>query len=149
MCEIELKQATLSHLDIVTRYSDLMNEEDGHPASPNNKKALRDLINTPDWGMVKLITLEQKVIGYICVCYGYSIEYGGRDVALDEIYIEPEHRGYGYGAQAIKCIEKELVRMGFISFYLAVTPENKTARAMYKKLGFEPMQFDFWAKFYG
>lgn len=136
MSDIVLTDASLEHLDIAAHYSDLMNEEDGHPASPNNKKSLERLIREPNLGQVLLINLDGKFIGYVALCAGFSIEYGGPDICLDEIYIEPEYRGKGYGLETLNLLADRVRELGYVSFYLEVMAGNPAVK-VYEKAGFE------------
>lgn len=136
MSDIVLTDAGLEYLDIAAHYSDLMNEEDGHPASPNNRKSLERLIREPNLGQVLLINLGEKVIGYVALCAGFSIEYGGPDICLDEIYIEREHRGKGYGLATLNQLAERVKAQGYVSFYLEVMAENPAVE-LYEKAGFE------------
>ena len=40
-------------------------------------------------GAIWLIREKQGVLGYVALCFGYSIEFGGRDAFIDEIYVAP------------------------------------------------------------
>ena len=52
------------------------------------RNALTSLIVDDSFGRIWLINFENKIIGYVILTYGYSIEYHGRDAFIDEIYIK-------------------------------------------------------------
>ena len=40
-------------------------------------------------------------VGYLVLTLGYSLEYGGRDAFIDEVYIRSSYRGRGIGTAAL------------------------------------------------
>lgn len=117
-----------------------MNVEDGHPVSERSRAALEMLLDTPAYGQAYWIVAEKPPgaafrAGYAIICFGYSVELGGRDLLIDEIYISPEHRGFGCGTAAIQAIETFARAKGFASIFLEVMACNH-AEAIYRRLGF-------------
>ena len=49
------------------------------------------------FGRIWLIFISRKVVVYVALCFGYSIELGGRDAFIDELFIIEEARGQGLG----------------------------------------------------
>ena len=60
------------------------------------------------------------LIGYIAVCYSYSIEFGGRDAFIDEFYIAAAERGKGIGGRVLKEIATLLQMRGVVAVHLEV-----------------------------
>lgn len=74
--------------------------------------------------------------GYAIVTWGWSVESGGRDALLDEIYTEPP--GRGIGAALIEAILAELETRGSVTRIFLETEEgNEGARRLYRRHGFE------------
>lgn len=71
--------------------------EDGHPLSHRGECALEHLLTDQTDGLVFKIEASGGVIGYAVLCFGYSVELGGRDAFLDDFYIIPSERGHGLG----------------------------------------------------
>ena len=100
------------------------------------KKSVERLLNDGTLGEIWLIMKTDLVIGYIVVCFGYSIEFGGREVFIDELYIEPPERGMGVGAEVIGRL-KELMRThDVVAIQLEVGQQNDRAKSLYVKSGF-------------
>lgn len=131
-----LIQATPEDIDIVTGYSNAMNIEDGHPASPNNKKALLELMSNKDLGDVFLIQINHQTIGYLAMFYSYSIEFGGRDIVLDELYINPQFRNKGYGSTAIQAFIERYNNGRFVAIHIEAMIGGKPEK-LYENLGFK------------
>jgi GNAT superfamily N-acetyltransferase len=100
------------------------------------RTALENFIDDPTFGRVWLICAHAEAIGYLVLTLGYSIEYGGRDAFIDEVYIRAEHRGHGIGRQAMAFAETQCRALGVRALHLEVERDNTNAHALYRKVGF-------------
>lgn len=98
---------------------------------------LRPLLEHRDFGRVWLIECGQDVVGYIALCYGYSIEFEGRDAFVDELYVLPQWRGRGLGRQALDHVCAHARAAGVRALHLEVANDNRRAIGLYASLGFE------------
>ena len=90
-------------------------------------------------GMAWLIGQDRAEIGYAVIVWSYSLEYGGIEAVLDELYLEPEARGAGFGRAVMEHVIREAKNAGAVVLRLETEPENSAARAFYAKLGFEAL----------
>jgi ribosomal protein S18 acetylase RimI-like enzyme len=74
-------------------------------------------------------------VGYVVVTLGFSLESGGRDGFIDELFIVPSARGRGLGARVLALIEREASARGLNKLYLEVGHDNP-ALALYRRAGF-------------
>ena len=72
--------------------------------------------------------------GYAVVTWGYSIESGGRDALLDEIYVRPE--GRATEGQPSQEILEDLRHRGLTRVFLETERANTRVRAFYSRHGF-------------
>jgi len=86
-------------------------------------------------GRIWFIEADDAPVGYVALCYGYSIEFGGRDAFVDEIYVAPAHRGRGIGATALHLLDVEARTLGVRAIHLEVDHGNPAAR-LYERVGF-------------
>lgn len=100
------------------------------------KKSVERLLNDGTLGEVWLIRKTDLVIGYIVVCFGYSIEFGGREVIIDELYIESPERGMGVGAEVIGRLKGLMRAHDVVAIQLEVGHQNDRAKSLYVKSGF-------------
>ena len=70
-------------------------------SEPERRRAVADLLADPALGLVLRLDVGGMVAGYAALCFGYSIEFGGRDAFLDELYLLPKVRRYGLGARLL------------------------------------------------
>lgn len=109
---------------------------DGHPFDDERvSSALGGLLADENLGVVWVIEEEVGLTGYAVVTYGYSIESGGRDALLDEIYVR--ERGTGDGRALMSAILTDLRDRGIPRVFLETEAPNEAARRFYSKFGFE------------
>ena len=107
------------------------------PPSAGLEAAVRTLISDESLGHIFIIEVDQEPVGYIAVCYGYSIEFGGRDAFIDEFYIDAARRGQGVGRETLKQALVELDAANVQALHLEVAHDNQQAERLYGALGFE------------
>lgn len=98
--------------------------------------ALAKFLDDESLGRVWLICYEGEPIGYLVLTLGYSLECGGRDAFIDEVYIRANHRGRGIGQSALTFAEDECRALGVRALHLEVERANTGAHALYRKVGF-------------
>ena len=54
--------------------------------TPEKVQALLDLLRNSSFGKVALLCDGDAPAGYVVVTYGYSIEFHGRDLLIDDLY---------------------------------------------------------------
>ncbi|MDX1785549.1 GNAT family N-acetyltransferase [Roseovarius sp. ZX-A-9] len=115
--------------------------EEGLPPDPDTlRAALVPLLEGSPHGAVYIVGPVRAPIGYAVVCFGWSLEFGGLDGFLDEIYIRPGVRGRGIGSEILNSLPKALAGAGLKALHLEVRRDNEKARALYAKLHFEPRE---------
>lgn len=105
--------------------------EDGHPHGPANEAALDALIANPANGRAVLILLDGDPVGYAALCFGFSLEFGGRDAFLDEFYVAPEARGRGVASRALDLLVETCRGDGVRALHLEVMDGNERAAGLY------------------
>jgi GNAT superfamily N-acetyltransferase len=90
-----------------------------------------------DAGRLWLIETGNRLAGYVAICFGYSIEFGGRDAFLDELYIAEAFRGQGLGGTVLECVKQEAWALGVRALHLEVARDNGCARRLYEQRGFQ------------
>src|SRR5215467_181557 len=84
------------------------------------RAALIGLLRDPRYGRAWLVLDGQDPIGYVVLCFGYSLEWLGRDAFVDELYLREEYRGRGWGRKAMEFVEEAGRAEGIRTFHLAV-----------------------------
>lgn len=85
-----------------------------------------------------MIECDGKIAGYSNISLTYSIEAGGNVVWLEEIYIKPEYRNKGLGSALFEYVYKNYPAK---RYRMEVTDSNQEAIKLYKKLGYEFLDY--------
>lgn len=75
------------------------------------------------------------LVGYAAVTWGWSIESGGRDALLDEIYVTDRSRGIG--AEMMHHLMERCRVEGCSRMFLETESHNRAARIFYSRHGFD------------
>jgi GNAT superfamily N-acetyltransferase len=112
--------------------------EEGMPFDlASAQAALRPLLQDRTWGRVWLLRAGQDPAGYAVLTLGYSLEFGGHDAFVDELYVRPAHRRQGLGRQALAIVEAACRELGVRALHLEVGRTNTRAHALYQAVGFD------------
>jgi ribosomal protein S18 acetylase RimI-like enzyme len=100
------------------------------------RAALRGLLEDAARGRVLLIEPGGAVAGYVAVCFGWSLEFQGRDAFVDELYVREAFRGRGLGMLALEAAAELCREAGVRALHLEVERGNRRAQQMYRRAGF-------------
>ena len=105
-----------------------------------NARALHRLLRSPLAGVIWVIETtgarQRAKVGYLVLTIGYSLERGGRDSFIDELYVRSEWRGRGLGTLAVATAEAGARRLRVRAVHLEVDTTNDRARRLYERVGF-------------
>ncbi|MEC9367160.1 MAG: GNAT family N-acetyltransferase [Pseudomonadota bacterium] len=110
--------------------------ESGNSLSRTESIAIDTLLQDESAGAAFLIGVDGQVAGYIVLCFGFSLEYGGRDAFIDEFYLLPQARGAGVGASVMELVEIEAAQCGVHALHLEVLGDNQRVVDLYERCGF-------------
>jgi ribosomal protein S18 acetylase RimI-like enzyme len=120
---------------------------DGHGFDADKARvALSALLRDASLGLAWLILDGDTPAGYIVLCFGYSLEWLGRDAFVDEFYLREEYRGRGWGRAAMTFLEDAARDAGVRALHLEVVRENVDALKLYSKIGFHEHASTFLSK---
>jgi ribosomal protein S18 acetylase RimI-like enzyme len=100
------------------------------------RSSVTKLLKDKRLGEIWLIRKLDSLIGYIAVCYSYSIEFGGRDAFIDEFYVEAAERGKGIGSNVLVEVGALLRKRDIVALHLEVDRTNERAKSAYARAGF-------------
>lgn len=106
----------------------------------NATLALEKLMRDQTLGYVWLVRHADEPAGYVALTPCYSLEYGGREGFIDELYIRPTFRGRGLGRKAVELVEGVCRSLGFRALHFEVRRLTSDAQAFYRRVGFEPQE---------
>ncbi|WP_136066612.1 GNAT family N-acetyltransferase [Modicisalibacter radicis] len=135
---ISLKSAEGRDLDEVLAHVRAYHQYENVRLSDEQRvSAIRQLLGPSQLGQIYLVHHSTTVVGYIAVCFGFSIEFEGRDAFIDEMYIALTYRNKGYGREALDTLKLVMRSMDVKALHLEVDRGNEKAQRLYSAVGFE------------
>jgi len=133
-----LEIADDSHLEVLLPLVRAYHEFEQVAMSDTERvNAIRPLLREgTSLGGIWLVRHQGAVVGYGVLCFGYSIEFRGRDAFVDELFITEQARGKGLGSRVLELMRAEAARLGIVALHLEVARGNTRARRLYEKWGF-------------
>ncbi len=119
-------------LDLCRRYCQV----DDHVFETGTARSgFTPLLESDEHGVVWVAERSGQVVGYAVVTWSWSIESGGRDALLDEVYVQPSREGLG--SVLVAHVVEDCRRRGLPRIFLETERANHDARRLYRRFGFE------------
>ncbi len=137
----QLHLAKPANLEKIVELVEAFHTETGITSDDAHRRAaVEPLLHGHPYGAVYLIGPPRAPVGYIVLTFGWSIELGGMDGFVDELYIRPPVRGRGIATEVLQTLPKTLAGVGLKALHLEVDYENETALRLYGRARFEPRE---------
>jgi diamine N-acetyltransferase len=115
-------------------------DEDGDAFNEDESRAsFAALVATPAWGGVWVADEAGALVGYVALTWGFSMEFGGRDAFIDDLYVVASRRSEGIGRALIAACEAACNEVGVRALHLGVRPTNP-AVSLYRRVGFREQE---------
>lgn len=122
--------------ELLIAFAQAFHREDGHPLSAEGEAALRQIAGVEPMARCWIIRRANEAIGYLVLTLGFSIEHGGRDGFIDDLYLIPSARGAGAGSVVLDFALEEARGLGIHMLHLEVDAANDRAMSLYRSRGF-------------
>jgi GNAT superfamily N-acetyltransferase len=119
-------------LDLARRF----HRDDGHGLDAAGEAALHRIVAHEPLARCWIVRRADRPIGYLVLTLGFSIEYGGRDGFIDDLYLIESERGRDFGAVLLEFAISAARELGIRTLHLEVDPVNETANRLYRAGGF-------------
>lgn len=106
----------------------------------HRRAAVQPLLEGIPYGAVYLIGPARAPVGYIIVTFSWSVEFGGMDGFVDELFIRPPVRGRGIASEVLIALPRTLAEAGIRALHLEVDKDNKAAQRLYARARFQPRE---------
>ena len=111
-----------------------------HPVdSAHSEVTLKEALKESPYIDIFIIENENQIVGYIQNSITWSNEAGGITVWIEELFIKDKFRGKGFGSKAIEFIMNYYKNAS--RFRLEIEPDNKRAAELYKRYGFDFLNY--------
>ena len=104
----------------------------------NFENAFAEIMRSDDYLVCYIFEADGNIAGYALLMKTYSQEAGGVAVWLDELYVKEAYRSKGIGSAFFEFLQNEHPAA---RYRLEVEPSNKRAAQLYKRMGYEPLEY--------
>lgn len=97
--------------------------------------AFEQLLGDPTRGAIWLVLDGDSPVGHVVLTVRFSMEYGGLDAFIDDLYVRPEHRRSGVATAALAALFDECRIREVLAVHVEVGQDNDAARMLYERFG--------------
>ena len=101
--------------------------------------AFSALLNDSRQGGAWLAMEGELPVGYIVLTVRFSMEFGGLDGFVDDLFVRPPYRRRGIASDLLDTVAAEGERRGLLALHVE-TAANSPAAMLYQKLGWRDCQ---------
>jgi ribosomal protein S18 acetylase RimI-like enzyme len=110
--------------------------EDGSPLDAAGEATIAHVAAGEPMAPAYMLERDGALAGFFILTLGYSVENGGTDGFIDDLYLMPHVRGQGLGRQAVSLAIAAAREVGIRGLLLEVGAHNARAYELYRKMGF-------------
>jgi ribosomal protein S18 acetylase RimI-like enzyme len=96
------------------------------------------LLRNKTHGETRLVCVDGRVVGYVVLTFRFSMEFGGLDAWIDDLFVQPAFRRRGVARYALQDLFTECHRRGALAVHVEVGKENAAAKSLYGGFGLKP-----------
>jgi GNAT superfamily N-acetyltransferase len=133
-----IREATLEDNAAICRLLSLLFEQEAEfkPDFATQSKGVGEILADPEKGRFFVIEDAGKIIGCVSLLFLVSTALGGKAALLEDLVLEKSARGLGWGRQLLDYAIRYAMRNGCKRITVLTDKGNKTAQALYQKMGF-------------
>ncbi len=120
-------------------------EKLSHEVVATEELLRENLFGARRFAEVVIACLDDQPVGFALFFHNFSTFVGRPGIYLEDLFVEPEHRGKGVGKALLVYVAKLAVERGCGRFEWAVLDWNKPSIEFYRSLGAVPL--DDWTLF--
>ena len=135
---LSILRATLADLDSLLLLMRHMQRDDPWAEAFDElcvRNNLAELLHDPRYGLICLVREKDNPVAYLVICFDFSLEYRGKGAWIDELFVEPAHRGQGIGTRLLDLAETVSSEHGAQTLHLEVNHGNR-AIELYRRRAF-------------
>src|SRR5215510_12395421 len=110
-----------------------------HEAVATEERVRRDLFGPRPYAEVVFACLDGEPVGFALFFHNYSTFVGKPGIYLEDLFVQPEHRGKGHGKALLAEIARLAVERDCGRLEWSVLTWNRLAIDFYRSLGATPM----------
>ncbi len=96
------------------------------------------LLQDGSLGAAWLVFYDSEPAGYVVLTIKFSMEYGGLDAFIDDLFIRQSYRRRGLGRELLNALFDECGRRKVQAVHVEVGHDNVAAKGLYQSYGLKP-----------
>jgi GNAT superfamily N-acetyltransferase len=113
-------------------------ESDFRPDRTKQLRGLRLILDNPQMGRLFVLRLDGRVAGMANALINVSTAEGGPVVLLEDVIVQANCRGQGYGRMLVNRVCAWVVEAGMSRITLLADKDNEAALRFYAHMAFKP-----------
>jgi GNAT superfamily N-acetyltransferase len=93
------------------------------------------LLGDPSRGAAWIVKVDSVPAGHAVLTFRHSMEFGGLDAFVDDLFVRPGHRRRGLGRALLAELFGECARRGVLAVHVETGADNAAARSLYASFG--------------
>ena len=144
---LRIRSAVAADAALIIRFiADLAAYEQlSHEAKATEADIVRDLFGADPKVFCEIAEWDGRPVGFGLWFYTYSTFQGRYGIWLEDLFVEPEHRGSGLGRELLATLARTCVERGYRRLEWWVLDWNEPSIGFYRSLGAVPQ--DEWTVF--
>jgi GNAT superfamily N-acetyltransferase len=136
---ITVRPATLADIPALVSLMEEFYAESSFPLDRASATAsFEALLREPSRGAVWLLLEGVEAAGHVVLTTRFSMEHGGLDAFIDDLFVRPAHRRRGLARAGLEALFAECRRRGVLAVHVEVGDRNAPAQALYGAFGLAP-----------
>lgn len=133
---LEIRQATSADIAVlVDLMADFYAEADFALDRDWAARSFAALLADPQRNAAWIAWLGGKPVGHAVLCARHSMEFGGLDGSIDDLYVRPTARRRGIARALLERLIAHARAQGVLALHVEVAPTNAAAQAIYAAHG--------------
>lgn len=134
-----IEPATIEDLPLLTELlMDLFGQEpDFRPDYNNQMRGLRLILEQPSRGRIFVLRTANQILGMINLLFTISTAEGGFVILLEDLIIDQNFRGHGFGSELLKYAIEYAKQKDFLRITLLTDLVSEETRVFFEKHGFQ------------
>jgi ribosomal protein S18 acetylase RimI-like enzyme len=104
------------------------------------KSSFSTLLTDSSRGGIWIVYSDEAPAGYVVITYRFSMEFGGIDAFIDDLFVRSRYRRQGIGKAALAAAFDACDRRQILAVHVETSANNSPAVALYGRFGMRDRQ---------
>jgi ribosomal protein S18 acetylase RimI-like enzyme len=132
-----LRRAATEHRELLVDFMAAFYAEAGYTLNRQHaSEAFTTILSDRNLGYVWLIQSNSKTVGYLVMTLVFSMEYGGLNAVVEDLFVQAPFRNRGLAKKALAEMRRFCTAREIRAMSVEVGRDNLQAQGVYRRTGF-------------